>query len=313
MLMAEGRWAEARKLLVVAAAEGGTPLINHLTAARAAHEMGDTRGRDDLLRKAHESTPGSRFAVGLTQAELQKEAGQWEQSLATLLQLKSTAPRHPQVLSMLCRVYRELGDWQALVELLADVKKAKVFNDEAFDSLQRQAWAARLSQAGADVMQVWESVPKEVKRDPEVVAACAKALLAGQAGDEAEIVLRTALVQAWNEELVSLYGRVQGADTGRQLVVAESWLKERPNDPQLLLALGRISLMNGEWAKAREYFETSLRLHRSGEIYAELGRLCIALGEQERGGEYLAQAVAGLPDLPLPATGDREPARGAQG
>ena len=77
-------------------------------------------------------------------------------------------------------------------------------------------------------------------------------------------------------------------------------MKERPNDPQLLLTLGRISLMNGEWAKAREYFETSLRLQRSAQVYGELGRLCVALGDSARGGEYLVQATEGLPALPLP-------------
>ena len=83
-------------------------------------------------------------------------------------------------------------------------------------------------------------------------------------------------------------------------MAAEGWLKERPNDPRLLLTLGRISLMNEAWSKAREYFETSLRLARSREVYGELGRLCVALGESERGGEYLARATVDLPSLPLP-------------
>ncbi len=301
LLMAEGRWAEARKLLVAAADEGGTPLINFLSAARAAHEMGDARGRDELLRRAHESTPGSKFAVGLTQAELQMDAGQWEQSLATLLQLQSASPRHPQVLAMLCQAYRELSDWQALIELLPEAKKRKVFDDAAMDALQRSAWAARLGQAGGEATQVWASVPKDLKRDPDLVAAYVRVLMRAGADEQAESVLRRALQQAWSDELVGLYGQVRGADPAQQLVVAESWVKERPNDPGLLLALGRISLMNGQWAKAREYFEASLRLQRSAEIYGELGRLCMALGDRERGGEYLVQAVDNLPDLPLPS------------
>ena len=64
LLMAEGDWSEARRLLVNSASRVTSPLINYLNAARAAHEMGDTDGRDELLRQAHESTPGARFAVG---------------------------------------------------------------------------------------------------------------------------------------------------------------------------------------------------------------------------------------------------------
>jgi HemY protein len=306
--MSEGQWSEARKVLTASAREVNTPLINYLTAARAAHELGDAEGRDELLRLAHESTPGSKFAVGLTQAELQKNAAQWEQSLATLLQLKSSSPRHPQVLSMLTQVYEELADWQALIELLPEVKKRKIFPEETFNALQRRAWSARLAQAGTEADGVWHDVPKDLKRAPELVAAYARALIeggangAGGAGaaDKAEAAIRIALQQTWDDELVLLYGLATGADPERQLVVAEGWVKEKPNDPKLLLTLGRICLMNQAWPKAREYFETSLRLQRSPEVYGELGRLCVAMGDSERGGEYLAHATVPLPALPLP-------------
>jgi HemY protein len=285
----------------------GTPLINYLSAARAAHELGDAEGRDALLRQAHESTPGSKFAVGLTQAELQKSAAQWEQSLATLLQLKSSSPRHPQVLLMLTDVYQELADWQALIELLPELRKRKLLSETAFDALQRRAWIARLGQVGpTDAAAVFKDLPKELKREPGLVVVYARALMASQspeAAEQAEAAIRQALQQSWNDELVVLYGQVIGADRERQLVVAEGWLKERPNDPSLLLTLGRICLMNEAWAKAREYFETSLRLQHTPEVYGELGRLCVALGDSERGGEYLTHALTGLPDLPMPVRG----------
>lgn len=304
LLMSEGQWAEARKVLTAAAREVNTPLINYLTAARAAHELGDAEGRDELLRSAHESTPGSKFAVGLTQAELQKNAAQWEQSLATLLQLKSSSPRHPQVLTMLTEVYEQLSDWQALIELLPEVKKRKIFPDETFDVLQRRAWSARLAQAGAEADVVWGDVPKDLKRTPALVAAYARSLLESGAGagaaDQAEAAVRIALQQTWDDELVLLYGLAAGADPDRQLVVAEGWLKEKPNDPKLLLTLGRICLMNQAWPKAREYFEASLRLQRTPEVYGELGRLCVAMGDAERGSEYLSHATVALPALPLP-------------
>ncbi len=298
LLMAEGQWANARKVLVSSAREGATPLINYLSAARAAHELGDAAGRDELLRQAHESTPGSRFAVGLTQAELQKNAAQWEQSLATLLQLKSSSPRHPQVLLMLAEVYEQLEDWQALIELLPELKKRKVLPDVELNALAERAWVQRLGQGSAPAL--WTDVPKELKKAPAVVAAHARALGSQGDGAGAESVLRGALRDLWDPTLIGLYGETTGAEPDRQLLAAEGWLKERPNDPDLLLALGRICLMNGEWAKAREYFETSLRLQRSPEIYGELGRLCVSLGDAERGGEYLAHATVGLPDLPLP-------------
>ncbi len=300
LLMAEGQWAEARKVLVAAASEVGTPLINYLSAARAAHELGDVEGRDELLREAHQSTPGSRFAVGLTQAELQLAGSQWEQCLATLLELKSSAPRHPQVLRMLAEVYQRLEDWQALIELLGELKRLRIYPDPAFDALQLKAWCRRFDQPGTEPALVLERVPKELRREPALVSAAADALIAAADPDAAEALVRQTLQHVWSDALLDLYGRITSGDPQRQLMVAESWVKERPNDARLLLALGRISLMNGAWAKAREYLEASLRLARSTEVYGELGRLCVALGDVERGAEYLSRSTVALPELPLP-------------
>ena len=301
LLMAEAEWAEAKRLLLNAAGRANTPLINYLNAARAAHELGLTEERDDLLRQAHETTPGSRFAVGLTQAQLQMAKAQWEQCLATLLQLRSESPKHPLVLRMLSTCYEELGDWQALIEIGPELKKVKLIDVDSLNAMQVLAWSNRLAATDA-VEDLWKSAPKDLKRDPLLVEACVRRMLELEVPNAAEGVLRDALNQSWQEALVGLYGQVVMDRPQQQLVVAEGWLKERPNDPVLLLALGRISMMNGEWPKAREYLEASLRLQRSTEVYGELGRLCTALGETERGGEYLGRAYVNLPDLPLPTS-----------
>lgn len=314
LLMAEGRWAEARKLLEGAAGRAPAPLINYLHAARAAHETGDMAGRDALLKAAHESTPGSRFAVGLTQAELQLAQGHREACLATLLQLYRQAPRHPQVLRMLGTCYRHLHDWQAIIELVPELKKHRVLPEDELRALQIEAWGGRLAAGRDDPEALWKSLPRDLRREPALAAPFTRALADAGRGGEAETLLRGVLEQNWDGELVRLYGTLVDADPERQLVVAEGWLKERPNDPDLLLALGRICLMNHLWAKAREYLEASLRLRRSSEAQSELGRLCAALGDSERGGELLIQALDGLPALPLPertSAVERTQARGA--
>jgi len=228
------------------------------------------------------------------------EARQWEQCLATLLQLKSEVPRHPQVLKMLANCYEQLRDWQALIDLLPGISKAGVLDADALAGLQQRAWSNRLSSSTEDPADAWRQVPKDLKRDSALVANYVRALLARNAAGEAEAVVRTTLDHIWQSELVQLYGEIVSDDTQHQLVVAERWLKARPNDAVLLLTLGRICLMNHLWAKAREYLEASLRLRRTPEVYGELGRLCTALGDVERGGEYLGQSLPSLPDLPLP-------------
>lgn len=299
-LIAEGRWAEARKLLTAAAPRSPVPLVNYLNAARAAHELGDISGRDELLHAAQESAEDSRFAVGITRAELQQSDGQWEPCLATLLQLHRRSPRHPRVLRMLVRCYEHLEDWQAILELVPELQKNRVMSDEVLLALRLSAWKGRLRSGRETPQALWKDVPRDLRRDPSLVAAFALALADNDQGADAEAVLRETLEHTWNSELVRLYGMLTNGDPERQMVVAEGWLKERPNEPDLLLALGRISLMNRQWAKGREYLEASLRLRRSVEAQGELGRLCAALGETERARELLTQALDWLPVLPLP-------------
>lgn len=307
--LAQGDWPAARKLLTQSAGVVETPLINYLAAARAAQETGDIAGRDALLNDAQASTPGSAFAVALTRAELQQAAGQWQQSLATLLQLRKEAPRHSLVLRMLIAVYQQLSDHQALLEILPDAKKAKAFGDREYRELLIDAWEKRITAAGSSVQEVYAQLPKELNAEPRLIVCYAQALKT-QGADEAGLEpIRKALKRQWSPELVRCFGELRGDDPASQLRTAETWFKDHPNDPELLLTLGRLALSNEHWSQAREYLEASLRWREDDDVYAELGRLCLASGDSKRGGEYLLRSRAALPELPMPdeqSQADRE-------
>jgi HemY protein len=85
---------------------------------------------------------------------------------------------------------------------------------------------------------------------------------------------------------------------------AESWLAAHPDEPELLLCLGRLSARDKLWGKARDYFESSYRLQRSAEVCAELGRLLTGLGEPKVAAAYFREGLllseSDLPTLPEP-------------
>ncbi|MCY4056496.1 MAG: heme biosynthesis protein HemY, partial [Gammaproteobacteria bacterium] len=123
MLLAEGRWSEAKRALLESADRIDTPLANLLAAARSANELGDYRERDDILALARESTPQADFVVELVRAELQQVAGQWARSIATLNALREKAPQHPMVLKRLLDAHENLGDFDAVAELAPSLPK----------------------------------------------------------------------------------------------------------------------------------------------------------------------------------------------
>ena len=316
LAMAEGNWHRARKLLTSSASHADMPLINYLAAAHAAAETGDHEAVDELLRKGFESTPGSDMAVGLQQAQLQLAGNRLEQALATLVRLRKQAPHHPFVLKLLKTVYVQLEDWRELSRLLPELRKRDLLGKDELDQLERTTWrnlmqhaatACRRQTAGGRSLEpltrLWDELPGAMRRDDQVIREYAALLASLGDEDQAESLLRNVLRKHWSDELINLYGRLEGSRPEEQLILAEQWLKDRPNNPELLLALGRISLRNELWGKAREYFETSLRLRRSRETLAELSRLNAHMGEKDTSIRLLMQGLvqdSGLPDLPMP-------------
>jgi len=114
-----------------------------------------------------------------------------------------------------------------------------------------------------------------------------------------------AISRNWRDALVQLYGEQDYGTSEQQLLVAEKWLKERPANANLLLSLGRISMRNELWGKAKEYYETSIKIAPSAEAYGELSRLLKHLGEVEASENYLKSygdlIGAELPELPMPS------------
>ncbi len=141
----EGYWSQAQNHLIKALPDTESPLLNYLTAARAAQEMGNNQLRDNYLREAQQSMPDAKIAVGLTQAQLQLANQQWEQALATLRHLQDLAPHHPYVLKLLMRLYQEVKDWQQLIALLPELKKYQVVSGMAFTRLQQQTYLQAIS------------------------------------------------------------------------------------------------------------------------------------------------------------------------
>ncbi|MFT4817741.1 MAG: HemY protein [Marinobacter psychrophilus] len=318
LALAEGNWPRAKKMLTSSASNADTPLINYLAAAQASFECGDNEAVDKLLRKAFESTPGSDMAVGITQAQLQLAGNRVEQALATLLRLRKQSPHHPFVLKLLKTAYLRLEDWRELSKLLAELRKYNILVPAELDNLERQTWHNLLEQAASKcrkeqanspaasldpLTDLWDQLPSSMRRDERTIFNYTS-LLAGL-GDEAqaETLLRKVLRNHWSDELINLYGRLESQAPDEQLLLAEQWLKDRPNNAELMLALGRLSLRNELWGKAREYFETSLKLQRKRETLAELSRLNAHMGHDTASINLLMQSLEndnGLPHLPMP-------------
>ncbi|WP_100634250.1 heme biosynthesis HemY N-terminal domain-containing protein [Pseudomonas qingdaonensis] len=312
--LAEGRWASAQRHLHRAAEAERQPLLYYLGAARAANELGRTEDSDNLLERALERQPQAELAIALTHAQLQVDRGDTEAALVTLQAMHERHPHNVQVLRQLQRLYQQRGDWSAVIRLLPELRKDKVLSAAELGELERRAWGENLSLAARreqgdqtaqqSLERAWQQLTSAQRQEPQLVLAYAEQLRQLGAESDAEKVLRTALQREYESHLARLYGLVRGGDPARQLQTAEGWLKQHPDDPSLLLTLGRLSLQNRLWGKARDYFEDSLRRQRNPEACAELARLLAGLGDTERSNQLFQEGLGLLDErllaLPLP-------------
>lgn len=292
MELIEGNWPKAEKRLLRHLGHTETPLLNYLGAAHAAQEQGDLDKRDEYLAKAQEVDPDQTLAIALTQAKLQYQTGQLAQSRKTLRRLRSLAPNNKRILTLFIRVCQELEDWGGLLEALPTAKKLGVLSPEDLEQVKHYAGRRLLTSNSEDKLPtVWESFNRELKKDPKLIAAYAERLIELKQMDKCEALLRKALRQKWDDQLVRLYGRVRASDPANQLKTAEKWATQHAKDPNLMLTLARLCMANELWGKARSYLETAIANNGPAEAYQELGRLLEQLGEPNKALTYYRKGL----------------------
>ena len=240
----------------------------------------------------------------MTQAQLQFENAEHEAAVGTLRRVLDKHSDNPVAAGLLARTYRALDDAPALLELLPKLQGAEL------DVLERDAlacYALEAAQRGADFDQsrldsLWNSMTAKLRERTALRLWRARALNSIDAGETAETELRRALNRDWQRELVAAYGEIRTPNVSRQLKQAESWLKDRPEDPVLLYAAARLCMASELWGKARSYLESSLALAAEPGAYALYGQLLNQLGEESAASDAFRQglALAGNVELDVP-------------
>ena len=296
LALAQGQWRRAERNLTSSAKDSDQPLINYLAAARAAYEQDKSEATDEWLKQASLSTKGSDLAVGITQVQLLQSRNQNEQALAVLISLREKHPRHAYLLKLLVKTLQDLEDWVALNELLPTLRKATKIPDEELRKLEKNVALqlldrARHANGGRGLTATFDSLSRDVRYTADVIKSYVDLLLETEQEEMAEEALRDGMKNVWHDELIEIFGRLKGKDASKQLLFAEQQLKERPNDPLLLLTLGRLALRVNNLEKAREYLQTGLSIKGLPELHAEMGKVMLAEGDETLACEHFQLAL----------------------
>lgn len=277
--------------------------LNSLIAARSALDLGQINDSEALLNEAEQLAPPNTLAVIIGKVRLMFVRKEYAHAQALLDNLSSKEKKRPAVLDLLRQLYIQQKNWPGLITLLPALKSSSLYKDAGFDVLEENAYMSYLDgvvqspstietkESAAIVDQdsvvdnlkkAWTDLPKHIKRNPRLVGLYCSLLHRLHQDELAEILIRKSLKDQWHSGLVELYGKLNINDNKSQLANAESWLKQHENDAHLLFALGRLSIRNSLWGKAKDYLSKSLTLLERPEVYAEFGALLEKLGEHKK-------------------------------
>lgn len=295
LALSEGQWVEAEKFAVKAIPNSDCQLIDYLIAARAAQHQGAIDRRDRFLRQAKKIAPQEKIAVELTQAQLQIEAGQYEQALALVQHLYQLLPKHHFIIKLLFQLYEKLEDWQSLQALLPAIYKSNILSNQEYNNLEQKVYYKLLSTAVFadldDLEDFWHQLPKAFKRQSSFVLVYVKWLNQFNETKAAETNLKMALKRQLDNDLIESFGKVIGPNPESQLAMAEHWLQQEPRNAVLLATLARLSSACEYWGKAKAYFNESLALKEEAEVAAEYAALLEQTGETEQAFAYYKRAL----------------------
>lgn len=193
----EGDYHQAAKLFMKSAKGAKNTTLSYLLAAQAQIENDQLIPANQSLEQAASSCqPREMFAFQLVQLRLQIKNHEYDNAQIIIERLLNEKPRNPEVLRLADQIYYETANYQAVIELLPAMYKAKVYTESQLDQFKQAAYIGRIKQLSTNgdpqaLMKWWKSQPRAILNNvsyQKAMVYCLKQL--GQTA-EAEKLLMT--------------------------------------------------------------------------------------------------------------------------
>lgn len=302
LLYADQDWQKASLLLSQSADRSTMPVVNLLFAARAAADSNEPNKARQLLQRLKMTHPKARLLADKLLAELLINDEKLDEASVLLESLHRDNPSDRGILRLLVDTYFLLGDRGRAQKLLGDIKHYEAMSKQAIQLLELDIYSSLLHEFVADpefteqeqqtqLTELWELLPKQLRKEREIIAQYADALVRVNATDRLQTLLAKALNNHWHGDLIDRFGSVTTSKPEKQLATAEKWLSSHPDDADLLLALGRICRRLNLLGKAKDYLTSALAQESSPQHYLELAEVLSEMGEQEASAKIYRQGL----------------------
>jgi len=270
-----------------------------MIAARSAASVGDNAKRDGYLSRLENMPERIQLARHMVEAQIRMDAKQPLEALAAIERARTISSNLTSALRLELKIRMLLKQPEQVLQITEKLLKADALEAEQARRYRLAAYRQQLVGLGSEreVRDWLKRIPGVEKQNPDLVVDISRHLIALDTYPLAAELIATALSdeeQATPELARELGMLAEHIDSPRRLTLmrdAENWLKSRPRDHMLLLALGRLALAEQLWGKAQSYLEASVSMQPTLCAHAELSKLFATLGKDDKATQHQALAL----------------------
>ena len=162
----EGQWDVAEKALKKGGALDEQTILHPLYAALAAMHRGESARALMLLEQAETEGSAPASLITVVRVECHLKAGATDEAERSLEQLSASDRKTPRAKALRAELAFLQRDWQPLIELLPDVRRAGTAPEPQVQVWEREGWMGLLSQAEdapSAALSVWKRAPDALK------------------------------------------------------------------------------------------------------------------------------------------------------
>ncbi|MBB3258871.1 HemY protein [Paraburkholderia bannensis] len=297
-----GRFSRAEKAardsLVDEKNKGAAGLI----AANAAHRLHEYARRDEWLTQVED--PELQEARLMATADMRADGRDADGALAALTEMRTQGGRRIHAQQIALRAQQQLKNWGEVLKLVKTLEKREALHPAVAVRLRQLAAENLLRDRrhNADaLLELWHALTPVERHSPRLADCAAELLIALERQNDARKIVEEALAQNWDARLLRRYPDTAGDDALPLIQKAEAWRKDRPEDGDLLFALGRLCLKQQLWGKAQSFLEAALKSANAGHneplkirSHRALARLHEELGDAGKAAAHYRESALAM-------------------
>jgi len=270
-----------------------------LIAASAAHRMREYARRDEWLAQIDE--PDWQDARLMATADMRADGRDADGSLEALKQMQTQGGRRIHAQQIALRAQQQLKNWSEVLKLVKTLEKREAIHPAVAVRLRQLAAENLLRDRrhNADaLLELWHSLSPTERHSPRLADLAAELLIGLNRPNDARKIVEEALAQNWDARLLRRYPDTAGDDALPLIQKAEAWKNDRPEDADLLFALGRLCLRQQLWGKAQSFLEMALKLADNEPLkirsHRALARLHEQLGDAAKASQHYRESALAM-------------------